>query len=193
LTVFTLFIVVALILITIYVFIYLNARQYILRGKITGHYSNCLVLGAGLEKDSLPTDILTDRVCAAAKLYKNGQVDQLIMSGARRDAYDEPGAMRTAALALGLPKSAILLDFEGISTLDSCLNFKDTYGSELVIVTQAFHLPRAVFLARKLGLPAYGIAAHIYRFSWDKQAYWQTREILAMPYNLVKLFVYLVK
>ena len=181
-----LFTIAILTLCVIYIYTYLKTRQYILHGNQTGHYPYGMVLGAGLEKDGRPTDILMDRVCAAVDLFKGKQVEQLIMSGARREAYDEPGAMRKAALVLGMPESAILLDPRGISTLDSCLNFQKTFGGEVLIVTQAFHLPRAVFLARKLGFPACGVAAHIYRFAWYKQAYWQAREILAMPYNLIK-------
>jgi SanA protein len=130
-----------------------------------------------------------DRVSTAVELFRSAQVEQLIMSGARREGYDEPGAMQAAAIAQGVPESAVLLDPLGISTLDSCLNFKENFGGEVVIVTQDFHLPRAIFLARKLGLPASGVAAHIYRFSWYKQAYWRAREILAMPYNIVKYFL----
>lgn len=182
----TLLTIAALTLVVVYLLTYLNTRQYILKRDQAGHYPYCLVLGAGLEKDGRPTDILMDRVCTAVELFKSQQVKQLIMSGTCRESYDEPGAMQAAATERGVPASAIRLDPRGFSTLDSCLNFKKVFGGELVIVTQAFHLPRAIFLARKLGLPAFGVAASIYHFSWYKQVYWQTREILAMPYNLVK-------
>ena len=176
----------ALTLVVVYLLIYLNTRQYILKRDQAGHYPYCLVLGAGLEKDGRPTDILMDRVCTAVELFKSQQVKQLIMSGTCRESYDEPGAMQAAATERGVPASAMRLDPQGISTLDSCLNFKKVFGGELVIVTQAFHLPRAIFLARRLDLPAFGVAACIYHFSWYKQTYWQAREILAIPYNLLK-------
>ena len=176
----------SLILMVIYALIYLDTRQYILDKGQLEHYRYCMVLGAGLEKDGRPTDILMDRVSTAVELYKSKKVGQLVMSGAHRRAYDEPGAMQAAAIARGIPDSVIVLDSKGISTLDSCLNFKNAFEGEVLIVTQAFHLPRAVFLARKLGLSAFGAPACIYRFSWYKQAYWQAREILALPYNILK-------
>ena len=185
-TAFTLLAGTALILIIGYALIHQNTKQFIMDENPSGHYSYCLVLGAGLEKDGRPTDILMDRVSTAVELFKSAQVEQLIMSGARRVGYDEPGAMQAAAIALGIPESAVLLDPLGISTLDSCLNFKENFGGEVLIVTQAFHLPRAIFLARKLGLSAFGVTACIYRFSWYKQVHWQAREILAMPYNVLK-------
>ena len=156
-----------------------------------GHHKYCLVLGAGLEKDGRPTDILMDRVSTAVGLFESKQVDILIMSGTRRRGYDEPGAMQAAAITQGVPDSAILLDPQGISTINSCINYKKKFSREsLVIITQPFHLPRSILLARKLSLDAYGTAAVIYHFSWNKRAFWYVREFFALPYNFIKLALY---
>jgi len=175
----------------VYLLVYLNTKQFVLNKNRLKQYKYCLVLGAGLEKDGKPSDILMDRVSTAVCLFNNKQVDLLIMSGTRRRGYDEPGAMQAAAIAQGVPDSAILLDPQGISTLNSCVNYRQKFSREsLVIITQPFHLPRSILLARKLGLNAYGIAAGIYHFSWYKRAFWYIREFFALPYNFIKLALY---
>jgi vancomycin permeability regulator SanA len=185
------FSVIAFLLSIIYLLVYLNTKQFRLNINQLGHYRYCLVLGAGLEKDGKPSDILMDRVSTAVCLFNNKQVDLLIMSGTRRRGYDEPGAMQAAAIAQGVPDSAILLDPQGISTLDSYVNFKQKFAHKsLVVITQPFHLPRSILLARKLGLDVYGTAAGIYHFSWYKRAFWYIREFFALPYNFVKLALF---
>ncbi len=175
----------------LYIIVYLNTRQYILEQQTTGHFQFCLVLGAGLEKNGLPSDILMDRVCTAVKLIENRKVDYLIMSGSRRRGYDEPEAMKAAALAAGIPESKVRIDPKGVSTLDSCENINEEYKPDsILIVTQLFHLPRSIYLARRLGIKAFGFPANIYRFSWHKRAFWHVREFFALPYNFVKLAIY---
>ena len=175
----------------VYLVVYLNTKQFVLNKSQLEHQKYCLVLGAGLEKDGRPTDILMDRVSTAVGLFESKQVDLLIMSGTRRRGYDEPGAMQAAAITQGVPDSAILLDPQGISTINSCINYKLKFSREsLVIITQPFHLPRSILLARKLSLDAYGIAAVIYHFSWYKRAFWYVREFFALPYNFIKLALY---
>jgi SanA protein len=190
----TLVITIALLLPGIFLLVWLLTKSSILPMEKALHYHYCLVLGAGLEKDGQPSDILKDRVATAQKLYKNKKVDRLIMSGTCRRAYDEPAAMQTTAVAQGIPQADILLDPAGISTLDSCINFLRDHKDETpLIVTQRFHLPRAILLARMLRVDAYGVAACIYRFSWYKRAYWYLRELFALPYNFFKLLLYLFK
>ena len=153
-----------------------------------------MVLGAGLEKNGKPSDILMDRVLTGANLYKEGKVEYLIMSGSCRKKYDEPGAMRKAAIALEIPEQAILLDRDGISTLDSCVTIKEKYAPEQVlIVSQFFHLPRAIMLQTSLGIKAIGIQAKTYHFSLYKKAYWYSRELLSIPYNLLKYAFYRIR
>lgn len=178
----------------IYLIMSFACRRFILDSQAIDHYPYALVLGAGLEKNGTPSDILMDRVLTAVNLYQSKKVDLLIMSGTRRKGYDEPGAMRAAALTAGVPSSAIRTDPDGISTFNSCINLVQTYAPESVlIVTQQFHLPRAILLQRALGVNASGVAAHLYCFSWRKKAFWYAREVIALPFNCIKLAIYLYK
>ena len=151
-----------------------------------------LVLGAGLEKNSFPTDILADRVKTAVNLIKNNKTEVLILSGSSNSQnYNEPESMKFMAESLGVKVSSLVLDFLGKSTFDSCLNlFKISGLSQITIVTQKFHLPRAIFLAEVMGYKVNGTPANIYKFSAYKTAYWYIREIIALPINFIKLLIY---
>jgi SanA protein len=151
-----------------------------------------LVLGAGLESDGRPTDILSDRVLSAVKLLDLRKAEKLIMSGSSNGGeYDEVAAMEKLAISTGVDQEKIILDKSGVSTLNSLINFKKRFKNEsLVIVTQQFHLPRSLWLAKKLNLNCYGFPASIYRFSALKKFLWSSREFFALPFNLLKLFAY---
>src|SRR5262245_32297941 len=100
------------------------------------------------------------RVEAGAALYRRGAVRALLISADRRPGYDEVGPMRTAALALGVPAEAVLLDPTGYRTRTSCRHTGEQYGlSSALVVTQAFHLPRALYLCRAAGVAAAGVVA----------------------------------
>ena len=125
-----------------------------------------LVLGAGLNVRGEPSAILYDRVATAADLYKAGKVKKLLMSGDNGDVdYNEVEAMRHAAVELGVPDADIVLDYAGFNTWDSCYRARDVFGQkDVLIVTQKFHLPRALYVCRHLGVSAIGVAA-------DRQPY----------------------
>ena len=153
-----------------------------------------MVLGAGLEKNGKPSDILMDRILTGVNLYKEGKVEYLIMSGSFRKNYDEPDSMRGAAIDMGLPEQAILLDRDGFSTLDSCITIKEKFSPEqILIVSQFFHLPRAIMLQTFLGIKAIGIQARTYHFSLHKKVYWYLRELFSIPFNLLKYGLYRLK
>lgn len=140
-----------------------------------------LVLGAGLRKDGLPTPALRDRVMTAVDLYKAGIVQKLLMSGDNRFVnYNEPAAMKTLAIRSGVPAEDIVLDYAGRRTYDSCYRAKEIFGVQrAVIVSQTFHLDRALFLCDAMGIPAVGVSA-------DRAAYgpalrwWELREVAAI-------------
>jgi len=140
-----------------------------------------LVLGAGLWPDGSLTPILADRVATAADLYHAGVVQKLLCSGDNRFVnYNEPQAMREYALRLGVPEDAIVLDYAGRRTYDSCYRARAIFGIErAVVVTQRFHAARALYLCNALGVDAVAILA-------DRQDYtirrftWETREYLAL-------------
>ena len=96
--------------------------------------------------------------------------------------------MSNLAQSLGVDKSKLILDYQGKTTFDSLINIADYSGNEIItIVSQRFHLPRALWLANSLKINANGIPANIYKFSAYKTAYWYLREILALPINLLKI------
>lgn len=104
------------------------------------------------------------RMDAAARLYHEGVLARLLLSGDNRRAdYNEPGAMREALLSRGIPSSAITLDYAGFRTLDSVIRAQKVFHTEnTLIITDDFHLPRALFIAAEIGLPAVGFAsAHV--------------------------------
>ncbi|MFC4590092.1 SanA/YdcF family protein [Sphaerisporangium corydalis] len=117
-----------------------------------------LVLGAGLI-NGVPTPMLATRLDIAARLYRDGRVRALLLSGDNgRAGYDEPSVMRDYLLARGLPPDRLVLDYAGFDTWDSCVRARDVFGvRRLTVVTQDFHLPRAVALCRAAGIDAFGV------------------------------------
>ncbi len=140
-----------------------------------------IVFGAGLRRDGTPTPILRDRVETAADLYFGGKVEKILMSGDNRfEYYNEPESMRQYALSLGVPDAAIALDYAGRRTYDTCYRAKAIFGaSEALLVTQKFHLPRALFLCNALGLKSYGIEADNNRYRKISLLIWNIREQIA--------------
>lgn len=141
-----------------------------------------LVFGAGLRRDGSPTAVLRDRVQAAVELYRQGKVQKLLMSGDNSFIYyNEPGAMREFALALGVPEEDIVLDYAGRRTYDSCVRARVIFGvDKAILVTQPFHLPRAAYICRAIGLEATGFTAENIYFRKLSRLYWNIREIPAM-------------
>lgn len=150
-----------------------------------------IVFGAGLRYDGTPTTILRDRVVTAAQLYFEGKVQKLLMSGDNRyETYNEPGAMREYALSLGVPAEAIVLDYAGRRTYDTCYRAKAIFGvEEAILVTQAFHLPRALFLCNMLGVKAVGVEADNVTYRKWSLAIWNLREQFATAGAFVDVFI----
>lgn len=111
--------------------------------------------------------ILSDRVMTGVELYKAGKVRTLLMTGDNsRDDYNEPDAMRAIALSLGVPSKDIVCDFAGFRTYDSLYRARDIFGvRSAILVTQGYHLPRALFLGRKLGMDVIGVNAAKRRYA----------------------------
>jgi len=126
-----------------------------------------LVFGAGIRSDGGLSPMLTDRMDAAIALYAAGKVRKLLVSGDNRFVdYNEPGAMYDYAVARGLPPDDVVRDYAGRRTYDTCYRAREIFGVErAILVTQRFHLPRAIFTCRNLGVDALG-------FSADRRVYW---------------------
>lgn len=140
-----------------------------------------IVFGAGLWRDGSPTPVLRDRVATAADLYFAGKVRKLLMSGDNTTIYyNEPEAMRQYALELGVPDEDIVLDYAGRRTYDTCYRAKAIFGVEqALLVTQKFHLPRALYTCRALGLEAYGVPADRREYTRRSLTWWNLRELPA--------------
>lgn len=116
-----------------------------------------IVLGASVHRDGTPSPQLEERLGAALVLIGAGRVERILVSGARNGAYDEAGPMRRWLIQHGVPATRILEDHAGYRTLDTMERAARVYGIHAaVICTQPFHLPRAVFLARRAGIEAVG-------------------------------------
>ncbi|HLE13293.1 MAG TPA: ElyC/SanA/YdcF family protein [Anaerolineales bacterium] len=140
-----------------------------------------IVFGAGLRWDGTPSPVLRDRVATAAQLYSSGKVRKLLMSGDNRFLdYNEPGAMRDFAIQLGVPAGDIVLDFAGRRTYDTCFRARDIFQvKSAILVTQSFHLPRAIYVCNILGVPAVGVPADQRSYRRPARLFWNLRETLA--------------
>lgn len=138
-----------------------------------------LVLGCLVRSDGTPSDMLADRLAYGVALYESGVYDRLLMSGDHgTEDYDEVNAMKQYAVERGVPSSSVFMDHAGFSTYESIYRAKEVFGARrIVIVTQEYHLYRALYIARALGVEAYGVAADArsYRNQWQRDA----REVLA--------------
>jgi SanA protein len=143
------------------------------------HAQAALVLGAGLNPDGSPSQMLLDRLTAAAALYRDGKVGKVLASGDHgRVGYDEVNAMRRTLIRLGVPERDVFTDHAGFATLDSVVRARKVFNvHSAVIVTQGFHLPRALWLARRAGLEAHGLAADGHYGRRGRMAAW--REVVA--------------
>jgi SanA protein len=157
------------------------ARQKIVPLTEVASHRVAIVFGAGLWRDGTATPVLHDRVQTAANLYLAGKVERLLMSGDNRFVdYNEPAVMRDLALSLGIPEDAIVLDYAGRRTYDTCYRAKAIFGvKSAILVTQAFHLPRAIYLCDRLGIDSVGVEADLRTYRKSSLLYWNLREVFA--------------
>lgn len=146
-----------------------------------------VVFGAGLQRDGSPSPVLKDRVAAAVQLYELGKVEKILMSGDNRFLdYNEPAAMKTYAVSLGVPEDAIVLDYAGRRTYDTCYRALHIFGlQEALLVTQNFHLPRALFSCQGMGMQVSGVTADLRIYNSHALRFWNLREL---PATLVALW-----
>lgn len=162
-------------------------RKYILSEDTAASLdADCiLVLGCGLWDDGTPTPMLSDRCNVGIRLYQSGASDRLLMSGDHSRAdYDEVNTMKSLAVQSGIDPDNVFCDHAGFSTYESMYRAKEIFGvNRVVIVTQKYHLYRAIHDARALGLDAYGVSAseRIYRGQWSQDI----RELLARVKDLI--------
>lgn len=145
-----------------------------------------LILGAGLKPDGTPNKMLQERLDKGIELYKNGIGEKMLLSGDNGQAeYDEVNAMKTYVIGKGIPLEAIFLDHAGFSTYESVYRARDIFlVRKLIIITQKYHLPRALYIAKGLGIEAYGVIPDIRQY--NGQTYREIREILARNKDFFK-------
>lgn len=144
-----------------------------------------LILGAGIWGDK-PSPMLEDRLKEGITLYKQGTTKKIIMSGDHsREDYDEVKIMKEYAESEGVPSEDIFMDHAGFSSYDSVYRAKEIFGvQKMIIVTQKYHLYRSLYIAKKLGIEAYGIESNLR--TYPGQVFREIREILARDKDYFK-------
>ena len=138
-----------------------------------------IVLGCQVKANGVPSDMLRDRLTRGIELYTLGAAPKLLMSGDHgRVEYDEVGTMKQYAIDAGIPSTDIFKDHAGFSTYETVYRAKEVFDARrVIIVTQEYHLYRALYIAEKLGLEAYGVASDYH--TYVGQSMREGREILA--------------
>ena len=181
-------IIIALIVLGINLYVRLSTNKQIIKENDYTELSDVdciIILGAGIWGDK-PSPMLEDRLLEGIKLYQNGASDKIIMSGDHgRKEYDEVSIMKNYAIEKGIPSENIFMDHAGFSTYESIYRAKDIFqAKKIVIVTQKYHLYRALYIANQLGLEAYGVGADPRQYVGE--IYIEIREILARDKDFIK-------
>lgn len=147
--------------------------------SVSGGYDCIIILGCGVKDDGRPSDMLYDRIITGVELYKKGIAPRILMSGDHgRTDYDEVGTMKKYAVDMGVPEDAVFCDHAGFSTYESMVRANKVFGIEnAVVVTQSYHLYRALFDAESFGIDAYGVSADVRRYLGQTNR--NIREIIA--------------
>ncbi len=138
-----------------------------------------LVLGAGVRADGTPSKMLKDRLDKTIELYNSGVSETIIVSGDHRTKdYDEVNTMKNYLIDAGIPSECIFMDHGGLSTYDSMYRAKNIFSvKKAIIVTQKYHMYRAIYVAKSFGIDAYGVSAK--EISYSGQTKRSIRELLA--------------
>lgn len=155
------------------------ASRYILAPDKIPPADAILVLGAYVQPDGSMSSMLADRITVGYRLYQAGKAQKILVSGdhGRKD-YDEVNTMKAYLKQQGIPTQNIFMDHAGFSTYESMYRARDVFKvRKVIIVTQNYHLMRAVFIARELGLEAYGVNADLR--TYGNTTHYELREIAA--------------
>lgn len=145
-----------------------------------------IILGCGVDSNGNPSWMLRDRLKRGIDLYNQGVAPKIIMSGDHGEKfYDEVNVMKRFAMDAGVPSSDIFMDHAGFSTYESVYRAKEIFEADsIVLVSQQYHLYRAIYIAEKLGIKAYGVSTDYRVYGGEK--YRETREILARCKDFIK-------
>lgn len=164
-------------------------------GRITRDTNNVpthetvIVLGTSPGTAAAPNVFFINRIATTTALWKAGKVRRIIVSGDnRRNDYNEPSAMRAALMAGGVPRDAIVLDYAGLRTLDTMYRAARVFHvSKALVVTDDWHLPRAIFLADQAGIVATGVASK--DVAWRRSPETRVREVLSRVKSVLDIYV----
>lgn len=181
-------IIIAIIILGINLYVILSTKKQIIKEEKYKELSDIdciIILGAGIVEGK-PSHMLEDRLLEGIKLYQNNISDKIIMSGDHgRKEYDEVNVMKNYAIQKGVPSENIFMDHAGFSTYESIYRARDIFkAKKVVIVTQKYHLYRALYIAKQLGLEAYGVGADPRQYVG--KTYREMREILARNKDFIK-------
>lgn len=149
-----------------------------------------IVFGAAVNPATLlPSDILQDRIITAVDLYNKKKVEKIILSGDNRvENYNEPIVMKRFGEILSVDEEDLIMDFAGRRTYDTCYRAKEIFGIEkAILVTQEYHLYRALYTCRALGIDVIGVSAS--RQEYKDQTYYNLREIPAVLLAFLEVHV----
>lgn len=141
-----------------------------------------IVFGAGLLRDGSAGPVLSDRMQTAVDLYNTGKIDKILISGDNRiPEYNEPEAGHQFAVENGVLEEDVVLDYAGRRTYDTCYRAKHIFGvDKAILVTQEFHMPRALTLCNSIGVDSVGVEANNRYFLKRFRAWWTIRETFAV-------------
>ena len=178
-------IIIIIIVFSINFYVINSTKDQIINTKDLNDVDCIIVLGAGVWGDN-PSPMLEDRLLKGIELYNEGIAPKIIMSGDHgQKEYDEVNIMKEYAINEGVPSEDVFMDHAGFSTYESIYRAKEIFGvKKVVIVTQEYHLYRAIYIANKLGIKAYGVNADPRDYAG--QLYREVREILARNKDFVK-------
>lgn len=153
-------------------------------------YEVAIVFGAGVKSDGTPTSILEDRLDTAYELYSKEKVNKLLLSGdSAAEDYSEPQAMYDyLVFTLDVPEDAILKDMAGLRTYDTCARAKNIWDiDEAILISQGYHLSRAIFTCNSLGVESTGYSATDYPYAGE--VFYKIREILAIHKAVLDVYI----
>ncbi len=180
--------VIAIIALGINLFVRLSTKKQIIKEDQYSNLSDVdciIILGAGIWGDK-PSPMLEDRLLEGIKLYQNNVSDKIIMSGDHgKKEYDEVSIMKNYVVERGIPSENIFMDHAGFSTYESIYRAKEIFqAKKIVIVTQKYHLYRALYIANRLGIEAYGVGSDPRQYVGATNR--EIREILARNKDFIK-------
>jgi vancomycin permeability regulator SanA len=153
-------------------------------------YNVAIVFGAGLTAQGTPSDILQDRLDTAYQLYIEEKIDRILISGDNTsDGYSEPQAMYDYLVyTLDVQPDDVVRDFAGLRTYDTCARAKNIWGIDrAILISQGYHLSRAIFTCSELGIQSTGYSATQYEY--ENEIYYKIREILAIHKSVLDIYI----